>query len=149
MKIVLFVVLLAALIGGALGGAAYMKVGPFAEKPRVAQEPPPPIDLAAAPSFLKMDTLMVPVIDGKTVRKQIFLEVELEVAAEQVDHVNRVLPRLQNAFLIDLNQFIPGHLRDRPTPNLALTKARLLKVADRTLGPGKVKDVLIKSAYDR
>jgi len=143
--IIAAVVLLLFLLG--LGGAAgwYFLLrddgGVMAEKAAVP-DIPTEIDQLR---FIKLDAFSIPVIRYGKVDKYILLQATLEVVEPSArQRAQRLMPRLKNAFLMDLH----GYFADRPVDKKGVN-TRMKRVADRTLGPDIVKEVLIEGAFER
>ena len=134
--ILLFVVLL---LGG---GGSYYYFFVMAAGDEIAKEPAPP-DLR----FVELDALQIPVIRGGAVVNYVILTVSLEtVGADNEERAREFLPRLVNNYITDLN----GYFETVPVDDRIMVnplKRRLRVIADRTLGPGVVSDILIKSAF--
>ncbi|MCP5369024.1 MAG: flagellar basal body-associated FliL family protein [Hyphomicrobiales bacterium] len=144
-KLVILVVLVLVLAGA--GGAAlfFLKLGPFAPPPgaKSAAAPAPKPD---PPRFIPMSAMSVPIFQGDRVVATIQFEIVLETRDPEVEYaVKKDQVRLKDAFLRDLHGFMPRLLRDADNIDLLVLKKRLKMVADRTLGEGKISDVLIQS----
>lgn len=149
-KAIVMILLLAVLVGGAIGAMAAMGVGPFGKLPpkkeeAVAPQPAPP----AEPVLIEMETVAVPLIRGNDVPRQIFLRVQLSVEPAKKAEVTQQLPRLQDAVLRSLHDYLPMTVRDSALPDATLIKRHLQVVADKTLGAGMVKEVLVDGVYER
>ena len=100
--------------------------------------------------FIKLDAFSIPVIRYGKVDKYIPLQATLEVvepAARQ--RAQRLMPRLKNAFLMDLHGYFADRPVDKKGVNTRTVKKRMKRVADRTLGPDIVKEILIEGAFER
>lgn len=142
MKKLLFVLLLLILAGG--GGGAYYYFFVLAAEDEMAEpEAPPPPDLR----FVEMEQLYIPVIRGGVVANHVILVITLEVEGDDNEELARqLLPRLRNAYITDLS----GYFETVPLDDRILVKAvkrRLRVLAERTYGPGVVRDVLIQNAF--
>lgn len=138
--ILIFLVLL--ILGGGGGGAYYYFVMlPQAEP--AEPPPPPPPDLR----FIEMESLRIPVLRGGAVVNYVILNVTLECeGADNEELAKSLLPRLRNAYITDLN----GYFESVPVDDRVLTKPikrRLQILANRTFGPGVVRDILIQNAF--
>jgi hypothetical protein len=140
--VIMGVVALLVLVGGAVGGMVAFKVGPF--KPAMEEAAEPSAQPMAKPSIIKMDTMPIPVINDRELQRRIDFTIKLSVDPDKKDEIYGVLPRLQNAFVSDMLVFMPLHMRGRKDADPDLVKKRLMKVADRTLGPGVVREVLLE-----
>ena len=151
MKIVILgVAVLLVLIGGAIAVMKALNMGPFAD--------PAAMDGAAVPAaaprlepprFVDVPPLVIPVFSGGDVAAQIQINVKLEtVGTDNERQINRLLPRLNDAFLRDLYAFIPRLLRESDRLNVFVLKKRMQLIADKVAGPGVIESVLIQSVTD-
>lgn len=146
-RVIFIVISLLLLLAGVVGGLYFWGIDPLAKlgidnplSHHDAPPPPPP-----TPSYVDFGLLMVPVIQNHEVRKQAEMIVRLEVEPRNKDIVARNLPRLQNAFLEDMINFLSTNLQpDQPLDTQAISR-RLMVVADRTLGPGYLRRVVIEN----
>jgi flagellar FliL protein len=142
MKKILLLLFVVLLLAGGGGGYYYFFV--MAAGDEIAEEPPPP-----PPDFrfVEMDNLQIPVIRGGAVVNYVILSVSLEtIGPENEERARELLPRLVNNYITDLN----GYFETVPVEDRIMVnplKRRMRVIADRTLGPGVVSDVLIKSAF--
>lgn len=150
-KAIVIVVLLALMGGGALGGLGLMGMGPLADyvKRDAGSGAAPAAPAAPATRDIAVDTLGVPLFEGGAVRTRLFLNLQLKVLADAAPAVQHALPRLQSAFLEDMLQFMPYHLRDRAKIDPELVAQRLLKVARRVAGPDAVSQVVVTGSFER
>ena len=78
----------------------------------------------------------------------VVLVVNLEVANDKnAETVQSEMPRLRDAFVLELNALAAMRSPDQLLINVARVKARLLAGATRVTGPGVVRDVLIQLAH--
>lgn len=136
--------------GGVVGGMIFLNVGPFKNPEKETKSVSEMLNLGSpAPAFMDMPPLVIPIfIEDRPVRN-IYLEVRLDVDYKNRKLVEARLTKLRDAFLTDMHTFLPAHLRYRDSTDLEAVKLRLKRVADRTLGEGQIKNVLIRTAYDR
>lgn len=136
--------------GGALGVLKQMEWWPFEPDNPNAQsasadsnQPPEP------PRFIDMDVLVVPVFAGDRPVGTIQIHIKLETSgAENEEALNRLMPRLSDAFLSDLYVFIPRLLRKSGDLDVIAIKQRLQRVALKTAGKGRVENVLVQSVTE-
>ena len=143
MKLIIILVFLLLVAAGG-GGAYYYFFILSAEQDEMAEEPPPPPpDIR----FIEMDPLRIPVLRGGAVVNYVVLNITLEtIGPDNEELATALIPRLTNAYLTDLN----GYFATVPVEDRILVKAikrRLQIIANRTLGPGTVSDVLIQNAF--
>lgn len=111
-----------------------------------------PIPEDDGPLYVEIAPFVIPVIGAKGPEEMVSLVVTLELAPgeERKTYVKQRLPKLNDAFM----QTLYGAL-DRKTVNraglvdVALVKAKLMKAAERTLGPDYVTDVLVQAVAQR
>lgn len=133
--------------GGTVGIMKQLEWGPFAPKSGVAAaEPTKP---AEPPRFLDMDLLVIPVFAEDRVVAAIQIQLKLETkGTANEDYLNRIKPRLGDAFLRDLYAFIPRLVQKGGQLDVLAIKRRLQMVADKVAGPGKIDNVLVQSVTD-
>lgn len=148
-RVIFIVISLLLLIAAVVGGLYYWGVDPLAKLGLVTpvdqgtSPAPPPPSSSSPPSYVDFGLLMVPVIQNREVLRQAEMIVRLEVDSRNKDIVARNLPRLQNAFLEDMITFLANNLRPDQPADVEAIRRRLLIIAERTLGPGYVRDVVI------
>lgn len=131
---------LVVLIGMAFGGMALFKVGPFEPPPGTERAAP---KAAAKPSFIKMETLPIPIIHDRELQRRIDFTIKLTVDPDKKDRIYALMPRLQNAFLSDMMAFMPLHMRNRKNADITVITQRLMRVSEKTLGSGTVRAITI------
>ncbi len=148
--IAIVVAVLLMISGGAIGVMKQVEWGPFAPGDDDAQnaaaesaKPPEP------PRFIDMDPLVVPVFAGDVAVGTIQIHIKLEtLGAENEEALNRLMPRISDAFLSDLYVFIPRLLRKTGNIDVIAIKQRLQRVALKTAGEGRVENVLVQSVTE-
>ncbi|MBF0168358.1 MAG: hypothetical protein HQL45_12085 [Alphaproteobacteria bacterium] len=145
-KLVILIVALVLLGGGAVGAMAVFGIGPFAKPETKAAPPPPPV---AKTSFLDMESLSIPVfiIDQKP--RQVFMTLRLEIQDGERRKVEAMMPRIRDNILTDLHKVLPDHLKNRKSTDLTLIKPRMVAAAAKAIGPGIVHDVLVVEIFER
>lgn len=138
--------MLLVLVGALGGGGFYTWTRFFGEKTDSGGT----LSLSAAMAdshFIEMDALTVPFIRDGVFAQYVVLVVNLEVASESdIEIVRAQKPRLRDAFVSELHALAAVRPPDQRLINLARVKARLLAGANRVLGPGVVRDVLVQLA---
>jgi flagellar basal body-associated protein FliL len=109
------------------------------------KQPPP-----AGPAFVKIPPIVVPVIEGDKVTRQVGVNLVLElVAGRSAEDIAPKQQRLHDAFISDLYGIYQAQAgSDRPVSE-QVVKARFARSAARVLGPGFVKDVLIQQMFEQ
>lgn len=146
-----FLILLIALLfgGGGFAGGWYL----FAKKDGAVAvaAPPPPPPVNAAPVFVKVGPLILPVIGTTRVEQFITLVVDLEVGDDTTADKLRVeMPRVEDAFLQTLyGGFATGTLLDHGIVNVVEVKSRLTAAVQKMFGNNIVRNVLIQVVTQR
>lgn len=136
------------LAGGSVGVMKWMQLGPFAPEEVAGEETPAPRK-SAQPRYVDIDPINVAVIQNNRPRSVVQITVKLEVASEKdANAIQKKMIRLTNALVTDLHDFLPRLLREVDYIELDLLRDRMQFVADKTLGKGLVKQVLIQSVHD-
>ncbi|MAO93188.1 MULTISPECIES: flagellar basal body-associated FliL family protein [unclassified Hwanghaeella] len=142
MKILIIIVVVLVLLAGGGGGYYYFFVLPT-QNDMAEPAPPPPPDTR----LIELDPLRIPVIRGGVVVNYVILNVTLEtIGPDNEAFAQKLMPRLRNAFLTDLN----GYFAVVPVEDRILVKSlkrRMLVISGRVLGRGVVNDVLIQNAF--
>jgi flagellar basal body-associated protein FliL len=131
-----------------------MELGPFAPDEDAAAGQPgaatrPPSKTQEPPKFVTMDPLVVPVIQGNRVAATIQIQLQLETSEDKMTLLKKMMPRLKDAYIRDLHNYIPRLLRGKKELDLAMLKQRLVIIGERAIGKGLMSDVLIQSVLDR
>jgi flagellar FliL protein len=147
-RLILIVVALLVLVGGAVGGMYFLGIDPLVKlgisAPVVQKDAPPPPP--PPPAYVEFGVLIVPVIQDREVKKQAEMIVRLEVDPKNKEIVGRNIPRLQNAFLADMIGFLSMTVREGQLLDGPGIQKRLLATCEKTLGGPYVKDVSIENA---
>jgi hypothetical protein len=104
----------------------------------------------SGPTFFKMPPIVLPIFDGAVVKGQASLVLALELAEGKTeDDVKIQRPRLVDAFMDALTRIYEERANAERVIDAAVVKPRLLDAADRVLGHGVVREVLIQQAFER
>ena len=102
------------------------------------------------PAFVTLPVMTIPVIDGDRVTRTFVLQITLEVPdAVDKEVVEAAHPRLVDAFVTELHTLLARRLMERRGYDIGLMKLRLERAADRVLGPGHVRDILVRLISER
>lgn len=108
------------------------------ENPEAAEAASPP-----EPTSIELRPLVIPVIQGGQVIRQLTVQIVLEVDAEHEKRVLEYGPYLTDAFLGELyGLYALRHVRELSNPQPLIIR-RLLAVSDRVLGPNIVEQVKV------
>ena len=102
-------------------------------------------------SFVELDQLVFPIIDGNGVNQTVSLVIALEMAdSEAAAEVITLQPRLKDAFIQEMYGALNRHAALKGgVIQVGKIKARLSHVAKKVLGQDKVKDVLLQVVQQR
>lgn len=136
------------MMGGLVGGLYFWGIDPLEKfNALIGNAPSDPMaatkPVSVPPSFVEYGLLAVPVVEDGEVHKQVEMILRLEVPFNKREIVAQNIPRLQSAYLQDMMEYLPIHLRNGRRLDPDVISRRLLKLTDKALGPGFVKDVLI------
>lgn len=158
-KIIFLVVVLLLLLGAGVGVAMYLQIGPFAknaeakpeEKKDEAPKPAEGEGAAIPPKavFYDAGSYIIPVVENHMITRQVGLDLSIEVDPKQSIRIGSELPRLQDAFVSTLFDTVPHYSDTKSAANKQAIHDRLLATANKMFGPGAVREVYIKSIYDR
>ncbi|PKU25560.1 hypothetical protein [Telmatospirillum siberiense] len=154
-KVIIIVVLVVILILGVIGGLSMFGMGPFPnlltslkseEKAAPAEQP---VAAESRDRVYDLGTFIIPLVAKHAIGRQIGMDLAIVVDVESAGKVAAELPRLQNALLVDLYDFVPQHADAHSAGDREAIHQRLIKVACRLFGEKAIHDVVIKSLYDR
>ncbi|MDF1750098.1 MAG: flagellar basal body-associated FliL family protein [Alphaproteobacteria bacterium] len=142
MKLLIIIVVVLILLAGGGGGYYYFFVLPTQDEIAEPVAPPPPDT-----RLIELDPLRIPVIRSGAVVNYVILNVTLEtIGPENEAFIKKLMPRLRNAFLTDLN----GYFAAVPVDDRILVrslKRRMMIISGHVVGQGVVSDVLIQNAF--
>lgn len=111
---------------------------------------PRPAAAVVAPQYYEIKRLILPVIRRRGLEGHITLKVLLELYDPKYrTEIVAKMPILRDDFIRVLNRYIAHRPRLLLNVNLEEIKALLLKSAVKTMGPGKVKRVLVQAVASR
>lgn len=106
--------------------------------------------IPGAPVYVAFPPIVLPVIGHNRVTEQVGVAVSLELAKGQAaDSVEAKRTALTDAFISDLYGIFQQRAALHRVADSTLIKARLLQTANRILGSGVVKDVLIEKLFEQ
>jgi flagellar basal body-associated protein FliL len=144
-KVLILIVVLVLLGGGAVGAMAVFGIGPFAKPTNVAAPPPPTKKVM----YVDMQALSIPVFIPDQKPRQVFMTLRLETNEDVYKKVTAMEPRIRDVLLTDLHNVLPDHLKDRKTTDLTQLKPRMIADIAKVIGPGVVTDVLVIEIFER
>ena len=110
------------------------------ESPRKGESAP----AVSGPIFIKLPLFNIPVIEGNKVTRQVRVGLALElVEGLKADSIDEKKPAVIDAFFRDLYGMFGQRSETRRVAVEGSIKQRLTQTADRVLGPGMVRQVLI------
>lgn len=98
------------------------------------------------PSFVKMDPLVVPVVDGEGVSQVVSLAITLEVMTpEDITKVELLKPRVKDAMIQNMYGLMSHREAfDHGVLQVGYVKKRLMTAIEKVVGTGVLKDVLLQ-----
>ena len=141
MKKVIIGIVVLLLLGGGAGAWLFLGGDDKGEEAEVSTSPP---------VFVKLNTLMVPVIRRNRIEGHITIDVSIEVPDQRSKaKVEMALVRLRDAFLTELQSVIGRRRLDGRSVYLPEIKKRLTIAAKRVVGAERVRGVLVQSVFER
>ena len=145
-KFVIVFAMLLMLSGGTISIMKTLEMGPFAKAEGEAAEE---AALDEPPRFIEMGLLLIPIFSGDRVATTIQIQIRLEtIGTENEDKVNKMMPRINDAFLRDLYAFIPRLIRKEGKIRAIVVKKRLELIAGKVADPDLISNVLVQSITD-
>lgn len=150
-RLLFLIVAFLLMIGAGIGGLYFWGIDPLAKfNTLIGNAPADPnkkvVAAATAPSYVDFGILIVPIIQDREVKKQVDMIIRLQVVQDKKEKVAAKLPRLQAAFLEEMMGYLPMRLRETESIDQVAVSRRLVRVAEKTLGPDHVLDVIIEQA---
>ncbi len=151
-RVIVIIVVLLLLAGAVIGGLHFSGIDPWEKfNSLIGNAPPPqktdqPAVSTAPPAFVDFGVLIVPVVKDHEVKKRAEMIVRLEVPSDKKDLIVQNLPRLQNAYLQDMLEFLSSTYREGTPLNADAIRRRLMAATEKTIGPGVVRNVVVEQA---
>lgn len=102
------------------------------------------------PYFVQLAPIFVPVVDQKTISRQVSIAVAVEIAdGGKAKDVEDKRPELNDAFLGDIYGYVQQRGGVGGPQGEAALKDRLRETAQRVLGPIAVKEVEIEEFFEQ
>ena len=143
----LLVLLLLAVAGlGAAGRFGHGPLAPFLHKEigeTPATEPQVP------PRIVSIGEVVIPIVRNHVIERQIGMDIDIAVNPDHLDHLNLLLPRIENNVRLDLIDYLPSHSNVHSAADRQAVHDRVLKVMTEVAGPGVIRDVVIRTFYSR
>jgi hypothetical protein len=134
-----------------LGTALGLLIALAAAAPAAAadREMPEPKSVPGMPAFFNIEPIVLPVIEGNRIPRQVGILITLELAqghsAREAQDKDR---QITDAFITELYRIYGWRSGDDRVVNERLIKERLQAAADRVLGPGVVHAILIRQLLE-
>ena len=146
-KLIIMVVGLMILGGGAVSVMKWMKLGPFEEVAVEGQEEQMVRDDDTL--FVDMEPLVIPVFQGVKVAATVQIQVKLEtIGSENKAKLQHIMPKISDPFIRDLHTLIPHLLKQEERIDVLIIKQRLKLISDKLIGPDLIQNVLVQSVID-
>ena len=146
-----------------------MGVGPFAPDEILENQAPEesngsdPATDSPQMHIIEMEPLGIPVIMGSSVQTSLKIQIkigfkidaqtatpseldEIEETQNQITKFERYIPKLQDAFFVDLITYIPRLYRKYAKLDAKLVANRLKTIGQRTIGEGKILSLEVKTS---
>lgn len=100
-----------------------------------------------APTFVRLDPLVVPIVDAEGASQVISMVIALEVKDEDgAKKVESLRPRIKDAFIQNLYGLMNSSAAlDKGVVKVAYIKQRLNEISQKVMGEGVVQDVLLQT----
>lgn len=147
-KILMFFLLLAVLVGGALAVMILLELGPYAPPPEEKTAEQLELEREIETTSVKIKPFNIPIFQGTQVSGSMQVQFALEIPKGQEPIINDNMIRLEDAYLRDLYVFLPRLLRNRETLDIIALKNRLMRVTESIIGTDVVENILIQSVAD-
>lgn len=132
------ILLVLLLHGGALAPWAVLSQAKAAEEPE-AEEPLPD------PAFIKLDPLVLPLIQNGQITHHVEFQIVLDINSKDLKFVEAILPRVIDRFIAELHGLLSlQFVREAPNPR-ELLRDRLRLLSWRLLGREVVNDILLSN----
>ena len=151
-KIIAIVMVLLLLVAGGLGGSAVLGYGPLAPLFKTAikkSEEPPPVPEGPKHKVLELGSFFIPIIDKHEIRKQMGIDLQLDVTEAKAELATASLPRLISAVRIRLFDLIPQYPDAKSKKGRQAIRDSLRRELSEMLGDDAVVEVTVKGMYDR
>ena len=100
--------------------------------------------------FVDIENLAISVIKEGRVDRYITISVSLEMNDKDAKELGDLaFPRLKDEIFRDLHSYFSMQKPGQTGINVAQVKARLMWAAERAIGRGKVRQIIIQGAYER
>ena len=149
-KILIILAALILLTAASVEALKWLELGPFEVteisevEDEIKQKPRVPT------MVVDMETIQFPLVQhgsvGVTAQVQIKLETE---GLDNAGLLKRVMPKIQDAFFLDLYGFLPRLLKEKGHINGPILKQRLQIIGERLTGNRIIKSVLVQSQIDK
>ena len=133
-----------------LGGGGYIGWQQFSA-PKVddggVDDIPPMGNVEGQPVYLELGALTAPFLRNGKFAHYVVLIINLEVGdQDDIDRVRAYMPRLRDAFVVDLHNLATVRNPDQGLINMRRVKSMLKKTTLEVFGPNVVHDVLVQLA---
>jgi flagellar basal body-associated protein FliL len=145
-KLVIAVVLVTIISGGAIATLKVLEIGPFAAPKVTDTSKPTEVVRDEPPKYIKMEPIFIPVITQNKVAVTLRIEIQLETyGRDNQQMLLHLKTKLNDIFIRDLHAFIPRLFREKKELDVTIIKKRMELIASRSTSPGVITGVLVKS----
>jgi hypothetical protein len=145
-KLVIAVVLITIISGGAIAALKVLEIGPFAAPKVTDASNPTEVVRDEPPKYIKMEPIFIPVIAQNKVAVTFRIEIQLETyGRDNQQMLLHLKTKLNDIFIRDLHAFIPRLFREKKELDVTIIKKRMELIASRSTSPGVITGVLVQS----
>ena len=145
-KLVIAVVLVTIISGGAIATLKVLEIGPFAAPKVTDTSKPTEVVRDEPPKYIKMEPIFIPVIAQNKVAVTFRIEIQLETyGRDNQQMLLHLKTKLNDIFIRDLHAFIPRLFREKKELDVTIIKKRMELIASRSTSPGVITGVLVQS----
>jgi hypothetical protein len=150
MKKFLFIGLLLLLVTVAgLGAAGHFGMGPLAPLLHKGANEPPPPPKPVPHRIIYLGEIIIPIVRNHAIESQIGMDVDIDVFAEAYDKFNGLKPLIEHRLRVELYDFLPSHADTHSAADRQAVHDRIQWIVESTVGPGVVREVTIRTFYNR
>lgn len=150
MKIVIVIVLVVLLLAGGAAAFFFLQEEAATDGGQTVEKTEEQPKITAEPVYLDIKNLTIPIIRNRAIQKYVLFRVTLEMSDEDAKNdVKAMLPTLQDALIMDLNDYYAYQTPGEDGIDVKAVRRRLQRASDRAVGKGKVRNILIQGAFER
>jgi len=150
MKKYLFIVLLLILTAVAgLGAAGHFGKGPLAPLLHKGAEEPAPPPAPIPHRIVNLGEFITPIVKDHQIESQIAMDIDIDVFPDGFTKMNSLLPLIDHRIRMELYDFLPNHPDIHSAADREAVHDRIQWIVESIVGPGIVRDVTLRTFYNR